>query len=107
MNQPMHAPYGGVVTNAAQRNRVLRNTYALLAVSLLPTVAGAWLGVATGLVALLFQPVRQRIQQAVNRLIYGDRDDPYAAVARLGQRLEDQGARLAYTDFSRASLQTG
>lgn len=53
MNQPMHAPYGGVVTNAAQRNRVLRNTYALLAVSLLPTVAGAWLGVATGLVANL------------------------------------------------------
>lgn len=53
MNQPMHAPYGGASLNAAQRNRVLRNTYALLAVSLLPTVAGAWLGVSTGIVASL------------------------------------------------------
>jgi modulator of FtsH protease len=30
------------------RNRVLRNTYWLLAISLLPTVAGAWVGVRTG-----------------------------------------------------------
>ena len=34
---------------AAQRNKVLRNTYWLLALSLLPTVLGAWLGVATGI----------------------------------------------------------
>lgn len=33
----------------AARNRVLRNTYWLLALSLLPTVLGAWLGVATGI----------------------------------------------------------
>ena len=33
----------------AQRNKVLRNTYWLLAMSLIPTVLGAWLGVATGL----------------------------------------------------------
>ncbi len=33
----------------ASRNRVLRNTYWLLALSLLPTVLGAWLGVATGI----------------------------------------------------------
>jgi modulator of FtsH protease len=33
----------------AQRNRVLRNTYALLALSMVPTVLGAWIGVATGL----------------------------------------------------------
>ena len=31
------------------RNRVLRNTYWLLAVSMVPTVLGAWLGVATGI----------------------------------------------------------
>jgi modulator of FtsH protease len=31
------------------RNRVLRNTYWLLALSLVPTVLGAWLGVATGI----------------------------------------------------------
>ena len=33
----------------AERNRVLRNTYWLLALSLVPTVLGAWLGVATGI----------------------------------------------------------
>jgi modulator of FtsH protease len=34
---------------AQQRNRVMRNTYWLLALSMLPTVLGAWLGVSTGL----------------------------------------------------------
>ena len=33
----------------AARNRVLRNTYWLLALSLLPTVLGAWIGVSTGI----------------------------------------------------------
>ena len=33
----------------AERQRVLRNTYWLLALSLLPTVLGAWLGVSTGI----------------------------------------------------------
>ena len=37
------------VASSAQRNKVLRNTYWLLAFSLLPTVLGAWLGVATGI----------------------------------------------------------
>ena len=36
-------------SDLATRNRVLRNTYWLLALSLLPTVLGAWLGVATGI----------------------------------------------------------
>ena len=43
---------------------------------------------AGGLIALLFQPLRQRLQRAVNRLMYGERDDPAAALSRLGQRLE-------------------
>ena len=34
---------------AEQRNRVLRNTYWLLALSMVPTVLGAWIGVQTGL----------------------------------------------------------
>ena len=38
---------------AEQRHRVLRNTYWLLALSMVPTVLGAWIGVATGLAALL------------------------------------------------------
>lgn len=36
-----------------QRHRVLRNTYWLLALSMVPTVLGAWLGVATGITASL------------------------------------------------------
>jgi modulator of FtsH protease len=39
----------GYVVSAEQRNKVLRNTYWLLALSLIPTVLGAWLGVATGI----------------------------------------------------------
>ena len=35
-------------TSVQVRNRVLRNTYALLALSLIPTVLGSWIGVATG-----------------------------------------------------------
>ena len=41
--------YSFVNTSSDQRNRVLRNTYWLLALSMVPTVLGAWLGVATGL----------------------------------------------------------
>lgn len=43
---------------------------------------------ATGVVAVLFQPLRQRLQRTVNRLMYGERDDPYAVLSRFGQRLE-------------------
>jgi len=39
---------GATVATAQTRNRVLRNTYALLALSMVPTVIGAWLGVAMG-----------------------------------------------------------
>jgi len=44
--------------------------------------------IATGIVAVLFQPLRDRLQRAVNRMMYGERDDPYAVLSRLGQRLE-------------------
>jgi len=40
-------------TSAAERNKVLRNTYWLLALSMVPTVLGAWVGLATGLNALM------------------------------------------------------
>jgi signal transduction histidine kinase len=43
---------------------------------------------ATGLIAALFQALRERLQRGVNRLVYGERDDPYAVLSRLGQRLE-------------------
>src|SRR3978361_805529 len=42
--------YGyGSALSTEQRNKVMRNTYWLLALSMVPTVLGAWLGVATGL----------------------------------------------------------
>ena len=41
--------YPGGASSTDQRNRVLRNTYWLLALSMVPTVLGAWIGVSTGL----------------------------------------------------------
>lgn len=43
---------------------------------------------ATGLIALLFQPARERLQRGANRLMFGERDDPYAALSRLGAKLQ-------------------
>jgi signal transduction histidine kinase len=43
---------------------------------------------ATGLIAVLFQPLRSRLQSAVNRMMYGERDDPYRIISRLGEHLE-------------------
>lgn len=48
--------------------------------------------VATAIVAVAFAPLRDRLQRAVDRLMYGDRPDPYAALSRLGRRLEDAAA---------------
>ena len=44
--------------------------------------------VGTGIIAISFQPLRDRLQRGVNRLMYGERDDPYAVLGRLAQRLE-------------------
>jgi signal transduction histidine kinase len=44
---------------------------------------------ATALVAILFQPLRSRVQRVINRMMYGDRDDPSAVTSRLGQRIEE------------------
>ena len=45
-----HMGYGSSV---AERNKVLRNTYWLLSLSMIPTILGAWIGVATGITATL------------------------------------------------------
>jgi signal transduction histidine kinase len=47
---------------------------------------------ATGLIVVLFAPLRDRLQRGVNRLMYGERDDPYTVISRLGERL---GSTLA------------
>jgi modulator of FtsH protease len=46
-------PGTGITLPAAQRNAVLRNTYGLLALSMVPTVMGAWVGVSTGISAMM------------------------------------------------------
>jgi len=48
-NVQTYPGYAGAGALSAQRNRVLRNTYWLLALSMVPTVLGAWIGVSTGL----------------------------------------------------------
>jgi len=53
MNESLQTAFpGGVNAGTAleQRSRVLRNTYWLLALSMVPTVLGAWIGVSTGVV---------------------------------------------------------
>ena len=65
----------------------------ILVVSILGTLFhtyGSFLNslLATGLIAVLFQPLRARLQRMINRLMYGERDDPYAVLSRLGSRLE-------------------
>ena len=53
MNTQVQNYYGYVEANPATRNRTLRNTYWLLALSMIPTVLGAWLGVASGIAAAM------------------------------------------------------
>jgi two-component system NarL family sensor kinase len=44
--------------------------------------------IATGVIAVSFQPFRERLQRGVNHMMYGERDEPYAVISRLGRRLE-------------------
>jgi modulator of FtsH protease len=53
MNYDMQSVYGGAIASPQERNKVLRNTYWLLALSMVPTVLGAWIGVATGIAAAM------------------------------------------------------
>ena len=55
MNPSLQTAPGYVGSGALteQRNRVLRNTYWLLALSMVPTVLGAWIGVSTGIAAAM------------------------------------------------------
>ena len=63
----------------------------VVSVSLLGAVLGSTAGapvLATTVVALLVLPLHTRLQQVVNRLVHGEVEDPWAALARLGARLE-------------------
>jgi signal transduction histidine kinase len=57
--------------------------------SLFPEQDNTLIAILTiSVIAFLFRPLRVRLQRAINRLLYGERDDPYAVIARLGQRIE-------------------
>lgn len=70
----------------------------LAAYALVVLLAGRALGLevhwrqsvlVTALIAMAAYPLREVLQRIANRLMYGDRDDPYAAMSRLAQRLAD------------------
>ncbi len=85
-------------------DRVLGRTLVYLSLSLLTlalygvllVVAGRLLGSLTGrsdllvfaLAAVLVQPARDRLQRAVNRLLYGEPVEPEVAVSGLGRRVD-------------------
>lgn len=66
------------------------------------SLAGSWVGqqservvlslVLTAGIALLVQPLRDRLQLMANRVIYGERDRPDVVLARLGGQLEASAA---------------
>ena len=65
----------------------------VVAVSVLGSVVGPDQGygvslLSTGIAALVALPMRDILQRSVNRLMYGERDEPWRAMRRLGQRLE-------------------
>jgi modulator of FtsH protease len=49
MSQTHQSAYDSGAALIQERNKVLRNTYWLLALSMVPTVLGAWIGISTGL----------------------------------------------------------
>jgi signal transduction histidine kinase len=65
----------------------------LAAVSVIGAALGGSSGygaslLATGVAALVALPLRDGLQRGVNRLLYGERDEPVRAIRRLGERLE-------------------
>jgi signal transduction histidine kinase len=58
---------------------------------------------ATGLIAVVFQPLRLFLQRLVNRLMFGERDEPYVVLSRLSQRLD---LALSLGDILPAILET-
>ncbi|MGL5809557.1 MAG: sensor histidine kinase [Nocardioides sp.] len=65
--------------------------------------------IASGAVVFTVDPLRRVLQRAVDRLIYGDRDDPYAVIARLGEVLghtyDPQAVLPLVTEAAGSSLQ--
>lgn len=60
--------------------------------------------VATGLVAVAFAPLRDRVQRWVNRMMFGQRDDPYAVLSELGRLVARSGTPAATLQRRRRRL---
>src|SRR5205807_5139760 len=45
--------------------------------------------VATAIVAVAFQPVRERLQKVANRLVYGKRATPYEVLSEFSERVAE------------------
>jgi signal transduction histidine kinase len=52
----------------------------------------------TGLIAVIFSPLRDRLQSWVNRMMYGERDDPVAVLTKLGGQIENTGSPQSILD---------
>lgn len=50
---------------------------------------------AAGVVAVLFHPLRERLQRGLDRMFFGERDSPYRLLSELGQKLESAYAPQA------------
>jgi signal transduction histidine kinase len=55
-------------------------------------VGGPWTVVAALGAAFSLAPARSRVQRLVNRFLYGERDEPYTVIGRIGSRLEAAGS---------------
>lgn len=59
---------------------------------------------ATGVVALVLHPLQRALQRGVNRLMFGQRDEPAVVVAELGRRLQDTADADAVLATAAATL---
>jgi len=59
-----------------------------IALILQDSTGGIAMLLAAGFIAVIFQPLRERVQRAVNRLVFGEREDPYRLLSGLSEKLE-------------------
>jgi len=68
------------------------STSAILAAGFNALAPGQVAVIGALLVAIIVNPVRVRLERSVNRVFYGDRDEPYAALSRVAEGITDRGA---------------
>src|SRR5947208_1864371 len=78
--------YGGLAA-------VITGVYILIAINIGALIGGSqrlWLSLlSTAVIALAFQPLRQRAQRLANRLVYGKRATPYEALSLFSEHLSE------------------